>query len=144
MYSESRREPTIFPFVNKYFLIAEDNVLNQQIIKRLFLSMGCKNLEFANNGLEAFNLSKVKDFDAILMDVMMPEMSGIESTIKIRNEINKERQPVIIALTADVVRGTEESCLEAGMNGFLTKPISKPLLASTLTKFFSLNMCKLL
>ncbi|MBA3008709.1 MAG: response regulator [Proteobacteria bacterium] len=104
-------------------LVAEDNPVNQQIIKTL---LGKANLtvEIANNGRLAIETLKKKQFDAILMDIQMPEMDGLEATRRIR--LNPETKAIpIIALTANAMKGDEEKYLSAGMDGYLTKPINQ-------------------
>ena len=78
-------------------------------------------IEVACNGLEALEAVKSRPFDLVLMDVRMPEMDGIEATRRIRALDIK--QPLITAMTADVIQETVDLCFEAGMDEFLTKPI---------------------
>jgi CheY-like chemotaxis protein len=73
-------------------------------------------------------------YDVILMDVLMPEMDGLEATRQIRAALPAERQPRIIAMTANAMTGDRERCLEAGMDGFISKPISLQRLADTLLR----------
>jgi two-component system sensor histidine kinase/response regulator len=115
-------------------LVAEDNPINQALIARLLEKMGHVSV-MAANGKEAVELSFTRRFDAILMDVQMPELDGLLATKKIRES---ERligcHTPIIALTANAMKGDEEACLEAGMDGYLSKPVSinklKELLAA--------------
>ncbi len=106
-------------------LLAEDNAVNQKLAKRLLEKHGYE-VEVAENGREAVELWQKKPFDLILMDVQMPEMGGIEATQIIRN-LEKERggHIPIIALTAHAMKGDEERCIQAGMDGYATKPIRK-------------------
>ncbi len=100
--------------------MAEDNVINQQVILHILSRMGYKP-QIVENGLQAVQASKQKQFDIIFMDMQMPEMDGIEATRVIRAEL--QIQPVIIALTANTMHGDEEECLNAGMNDYIGKPI---------------------
>ena len=75
----------------------------------------------ANNGREAVTLWQRESFDVILMDVQMPEMNGFEATAAIRAA--GVRYAPIIAMTADAMKGDRERCLEAGMNGYVSKPV---------------------
>ena len=104
-------------------LIAEDNLVNQKLTISLLNLMGYK-VDSVVNGLEAVNILNVKDFDIILMDIQMPEMSGIEATVKIMETHPPSKQPLIIALTANAMAGDREKCLEAGMVDYMAKPIS--------------------
>jgi CheY-like chemotaxis protein/HPt (histidine-containing phosphotransfer) domain-containing protein len=93
----------------------------------------------AKNGLEALEITTAKNPDLILMDVQMPEMSGIEATIKIRDyERGTAKRIPIIALTAGAVKGEKEKCLDAGMDNFLTKPINQVELRNLLENHLSI------
>ncbi|MEP6963241.1 MAG: response regulator [Acidobacteriota bacterium] len=105
-------------------LLAEDNVVNQHLATRLLVKMG-HSVALAQNGLEAVSLYASGDFDAVLMDVQMPEMDGFQATKAIRDRektLGTPRLP-IIALTAHAMAGDREKCLEAGMDHYLSKPI---------------------
>jgi two-component system, sensor histidine kinase len=104
-------------------LLAEDNVVNQKLAVRLLEKEG-HSVVVVGNGQEAVAALDRGDFDAVLMDVQMPEMSGLEATATIR-EKEKEtgRHQLIIALTAHAMKGDRERCLEAGMDHYLAKPI---------------------
>ncbi|MGC2657694.1 MAG: response regulator, partial [Bryobacteraceae bacterium] len=115
-------------------LVAEDNLVNQRLALRLLEKKGHR-VTVANNGREA--LEKLKqanwEFDAILMDVQMPEVDGLEATQEIRKlELISNRHMPIIALTAHAMERDKERCLAAGMDRHLTKPIQVDLLLSVL------------
>lgn len=115
-------------------LVAEDNAVNQLLAVRLLEKRGHR-VVVANNGREAIDELKKQAFDLILMDVQMPEMDGLEATKAIRNgEKNGARLPVI-ALTAHAMKGDEDRCLAAGMDGYLTKPIRPRELDNVLEKY---------
>ena len=107
---------------NKNFklLLVEDNKLNQVVVKFSLKRFGYE-IVTANNGIEAVEKFKEEDFDFILMDVMMPEMDGLEAT-KIIRDLEKEKDIPIIALTADVITATENKCREFGMDAYMIKP----------------------
>jgi CheY-like chemotaxis protein len=95
-------------------------------------------VEIAVNGLEAVILSAEKPFDLILMDCHMPEMDGFEATLIIRERelaSSGQRRVPIVALTADVQKGMDTQCLEAGMDSYLSKPFNKLQLQTLLNKW---------
>ncbi len=104
-------------------LVAEDNAINQVVARQMLEKQGHQ-VEVASNGKEALAALERQSFDLVLMDVQMPEMSGFDVTAAIRARENGSgrRQP-IIALTAHAMKGDRERCLEAGMDGYLSKPI---------------------
>ena len=103
-------------------LLAEDNIVNQKLALRLLASMGYQ-ADLATNGVEAIEAVERQPYDLVLMDVQMPEMDGLEATRRIAEEIPIERRPWIVAMTANAMDGDREACLEAGMNGYISKPI---------------------
>lgn len=104
-------------------LLAEDNEINQRLASTI-LARGGHEVSLAHNGQEAVDMSAQHDYDAILMDVQMPHMDGIEATRRIRErEANGDFRLPIIALTAHALKGDRERCLAAGMDDYLTKPL---------------------
>ena len=120
-------------------LVAEDVVINMILVTTLIRKMVPNAIILeAKNGKEAFEMTLSKKPDLIIMDIQMPEMSGIEATRAIRNyEIDKEWRIPIVALTAGAVKGEKERCLEAGMDGFLTKPLDHNRLHNILEKYLN-------
>jgi PAS domain S-box-containing protein len=113
-------------------LLAEDNVVNQKVAISMLASMGYV-CEVANNGLEAVLAVQNATYDAVLMDVLMPEMDGLRATQAIRAVAGIEIQPRIIAMTANAMEGDRETCLRAGMNDYVSKPVRvKELVAALL------------
>jgi signal transduction histidine kinase/ActR/RegA family two-component response regulator len=113
-------------------LLAEDNVVNQRLAVRLLEKHGHR-VTVAANGREAVEALVRDQFDAILMDIQMPEMSGLEATEAIRlSERGTTRHIPIIAMTAHAMKGDREQCLERGMDGYLSKPIRPQELLETL------------
>jgi CheY-like chemotaxis protein len=104
-------------------LVAEDNPVNQAVITRVLQKMGHTPV-LAHNGKEALALASAETFDIVFMDVQMPEMDGLAATAAIR-EIEKKRGThlPIFAMTAHAMKGDRERCLEAGMDGYITKPV---------------------
>ncbi|RPJ05710.1 MAG: response regulator, partial [Deltaproteobacteria bacterium] len=113
-------------------LVAEDNLTNQQIALAILEDAGIK-AEIANNGKEALKALRNRAFDAVLMDIQMPEMDGYEATKCIREDPNLAGIP-IIAMTAHAMKGDEEKCLRAGMNGYVSKPINQDMMFHTIWK----------
>jgi two-component system, sensor histidine kinase len=119
---------------NARILVVEDNHVNQKVVTAVLLKRGFA-IELANDGREALNkLEKSATFDLVLMDVQMPVMDGLEATRLIRKEQRWKELP-IIAMTAHAMNGDKERCLEAGMNGYISKPVHPSLLLSTVDEF---------
>ncbi|MFI3158286.1 MAG: PAS domain S-box protein [Methylococcaceae bacterium] len=114
-------------------LVAEDNIINQQVVQE-FLKLSGVNVTMANNGKEALERLRHNVFDAVLMDVHMPEMNGFEATERIRSQAHLAKLPVI-ALTAGVTQEEHKKCLALGMNDFIAKPIKPQQLLSTLIQW---------
>ena len=109
-------------------LLAEDNEVNQLLARRLLEQAGHK-VTAVGNGLEALAALETGSFDVILMDVQMPELDGFAATAAIRAaERNTGKHQPIIAMTAHALKGDRERCLEAGMDGYISKPITAPQL----------------
>ena len=113
-------------------LVAEDNAVNLKLVAILLSRMGYR-ADFAANGIEALQALERQAYDVILMDVQMPEMDGIEATRRIVSDWGAWR-PRIIALTAGVLPEERRSCLDAGMDEFLNKPVVPVALAEALTR----------
>jgi CheY-like chemotaxis protein/nitrogen-specific signal transduction histidine kinase/HPt (histidine-containing phosphotransfer) domain-containing protein len=114
----------------RHILVAEDSVINQQVVKE-FLKLSGVNVDIANNGKEALSRLEQKNYDAILMDIHMPEMGGVEATENIRRQAKYANLP-IIALTAGVTQEERANCRDCGMNDFVAKPINPEELISVL------------
>ncbi|GMF01340.1 unnamed protein product [Ambrosiozyma monospora] len=144
------------------FLIAEDNLVNQEVVKRMLKLEGFTNVTLACDGDDAVQIVKEqleststsssspdpssstpdsntntdpanKEFDLIFMDVQMPKMDGLTATKIIRSKYNYKGP--IVALTAFADKSNQDDCLLAGMSGFLSKPIRRNLLKKVILKF---------
>jgi PAS domain S-box-containing protein len=131
---ESGSEPAA-PASPLRLLLAEDDPVNRRLAAAM-LAKGGHRVDFATNGREAVEATARERYDAVLMDIQMPEMDGVEATeaIRRREEETKAHVP-IVAMTAKAMGGDRERCLEAGMDGYLTKPIRASELASELARF---------
>jgi len=131
--SENKAKKQSFASKKLHLLIAEDNLLNSQVIS-VFLNRLGHSSKVASNGKVAVEILGQEDFDAVLMDIEMPEMDGIEATQVIRSGSENVRNPKIpiIALTAHALKAYEEKCYEAGMNSYLTKPVDIEKLSAVL------------
>jgi signal transduction histidine kinase/DNA-binding response OmpR family regulator len=120
-----------------HVLVAEDNAINQQIVEHLLQRQGVT-VEFAANGREAVDavIADYTRFDAVIMDVQMPVMDGLEATRLIRRHVSAEQLP-IIAMTAHAMEQERQLCLDAGMNDHLTKPVDPKNLTRTLGRWIS-------
>lgn len=118
-----------------HLLVVEDNPMNQRLVKRILELWNCP-FTIANNGVEALKLSQKETYDLILMDIHMPEMDGVETTLKIRSdESNPNQNKPIVALTAAALLDEKNRALRAGMNDYLTKPFSPIQLKNILEKW---------
>ncbi len=120
-------------------LVAEDNAVNQKLVARLLEKRG-HTAKIVGNGREALESLEQESYDLVLMDMQMPVMDGFEATGELRK---REKQTgfhtPVIALTAHAMKGDRERCLEAGMDGYLSKPIFAPELDELLGKYIALR-----
>jgi signal transduction histidine kinase/HAMP domain-containing protein/ActR/RegA family two-component response regulator len=103
-------------------LLVEDNLVNQKLALSLLAQMGYQ-ADLAGNGLEAIEAVERQPYDLVLMDVQLPEVDGLEATRRIVAGVPVERRPWIVAMTANAMDGDRAACLEAGMKGYISKPI---------------------
>ncbi|RQW81487.1 MAG: PAS domain S-box protein [Methanothrix sp.] len=115
---------------NLKILLAEDNLVNRKVALLMLKKLGCC-ADVAGNGLEVLQALKRRDYDVILMDVQMPEMDGLKAA-RFINDMKLKRRPVIIAMTAYALEGDKQKCLDAGMDGYLSKPVQLEELRSAL------------
>jgi PAS domain S-box-containing protein len=116
-------------------LLAEDNEANQMVASEILGRLGIE-LDIANNGREALEMARAGRgrYDAVLMDVQMPEMDGLTATREMRGDPGLHGLP-IIAMTANAMKSDLDACLDAGMNDHVTKPIERKALVQTLRRW---------
>ncbi len=122
----------LYNFSGVRILLVEDNIINQKVAEEIIKTWGIEVTSVAN-GLEALQ-TITPDFDAILMDIQMPEMDGLETTRRLRAQHRYARVP-IIAMTAHAMEGDREMCIEAGLDDYISKPIEPEVLAETLRRW---------
>ncbi|NQU81924.1 MAG: response regulator [Bacteroidetes bacterium] len=134
------KEPQIIEEIEKELniLIAEDNIINQKVVKVLFKNLGYE-IDIVSNGKEAIKTINKKKYDIVFMDIMMPEIDGLEATREIRAMGYK--MPVI-ALTTDLGNETKKSAYDAGINEFVGKPIKSDQLKKIMIKWFKVDRTK--
>jgi len=130
-------EKSIKKLAGKSVLLVEDTPFNQEIATA-FLKQININVELVQNGQEAVDFlsvdTNVSSISAVLMDVQMPVMDGFEATRRIRSQLDLKSMPVI-AMTANAMKGDEQKCLNAGMDDYISKPVSQDVLYSKLVKW---------
>ena len=116
-------------------LLAEDDPINQEVALALLAEAGL-HADLAKDGREALAMAAANDYDVILMDMQMPEMDGIDATRAIRRLPERSATP-IIAMTANAFSGDQKLCIDAGMNDFLSKPVTPEVLYATLRQWLT-------
>ncbi len=117
-------------------LLVEDNLVNQKVALRFLERLGYR-ADAVANGLESLRALESRPYDLVLMDLQMPEMDGFEAAREIRAVFPADRQPRIIALTANALQGDREACLAAGMDDYITKPVKLGDIAASIQRQFA-------
>lgn len=120
--------------LGKRILVVEDNPVNRKLCALQLKRLGCET-EFAETGFQAVEKVRSGQFDAVLMDMQLPDLDGCGATREIRREEKTGERLSIIALTANAMPEDRKKCLDAGMDDFLSKPLQYETLASTLSKW---------
>jgi signal transduction histidine kinase/ActR/RegA family two-component response regulator len=132
----ANRPATTLPASGPRLLVVEDNQVNQKVVTAILRKRGFV-IELANDGQEALDkLESAGEFDLVLMDVQMPTLDGLEATRLIRKDDRWKDLP-IVAMTAHAMTGDKERCLEAGMNGYISKPVHPSHLLATVDEFLA-------
>ena len=120
-------------------LIVEDNLLNQRLLSRILVNYGYS-VTVEENGAKGVERFKKERFELILMDLMMPEMSGFEAAMNIRELEPKDSHIPIIAVSADRSEGVEMRCIEAGMDAYMPKPIHPKGILKILSQYLDVDV----
>lgn len=125
--------------VARKILLVEDNHVNMQVSAGILNKLGYDHVDMAINGAEALHALSRQPYDLVLMDLSMPELDGFATTRLLRSSASytQNRAVAVIALTAHAMRGDRERCLEAGMNGYLTKPLEPLALKRALAEVWA-------
>ncbi len=118
-------------------MMAEDNPINQRVGK-LILQRAGFDIDLVGDGNEALEAHRANPYDVILMDCQMPMMDGFEASRQIRS-LKGQRQPVIIAVTANALVGERERCMNAGMDDYLSKPFQAEQLVAVVKKWSAIR-----
>jgi len=119
-------------------LVVEDNAVNRTVLSRLLQAVGCT-IVTASDGSEALELLSSQTFDIVLMDVQMPVMDGLTATRLLRKRPGPESKLPVIALTANVFAEDKQKCIDAGMDGFVGKPINPTALLTAINDAFAVR-----
>ena len=117
-------------------LLVEDNLVNQKVALRFLERLGYR-ADAVANGLESLRALEARPYDLVFMDLQMPEMDGFEAAREIRHTLPADRQPRIVALTANALQGDREACLAAGMDDYITKPVKLADIAASIQRQFA-------
>jgi PAS domain S-box-containing protein len=128
------RSGEVPPFTGRRVLLVEDNIVNQKVGAAMLGKLGCR-VDVAANGREAHGMAAQLPYDLIFMDCQMPEMDGYQATGEIRKREGAARHTPIVALTAGVTPEDRERCIQAGMDDYLSKPVSSTAIGAVLARW---------
>jgi len=142
IHAVSKSEPEFVSASEDYnclhVLIAEDNLPNQMVAAAMLQSIGC-HTDMVDNGKDAVEKAMQSPYDMVFMDCYMPVMDGFEATAEIRRLEGEKRHTIIVALTANAIKGYRDRCLAAGMDDYLSKPIRSNELQEILARWATQN-----
>jgi two-component system, sensor histidine kinase and response regulator len=118
----------------KRVLVAEDNPVNQRVAVKMLEKFGCR-ADVVADGKEALAAVSRIPYDIVFMDCQMPEMDGFEATVRMRKLPGSSRKTLVVAMTANALRGDREKCIAHGMNDYLSKPVTQEALETVLKKW---------
>lgn len=123
------------PKLKLRILVAEDNEINQLVLRKMLEKMG-HSVFIANNGFDVIQAVAYETYDLIFMDMHMPGMNGLEATQILHETLPADKVPIIVAVTANVLKGDREQCLAVGMEDYISKPIKSQTIADVIDKYF--------
>jgi signal transduction histidine kinase/DNA-binding response OmpR family regulator len=122
-------------------LVAEDNVINQQVAQHLLQLLGCT-VDVVANGYEALDAVASVPYDLVFMDCMMPECDGYEATRRLRRAGSARATVPVVAMTANVMPGDRQRCLDAGMDDYVSKPVHVDEIDAVLRRFLARHLAE--
>lgn len=120
-------------------MIVDDHPINLLFMRQTLTKMGFQDFDEATSGKQALDYFGKQTYDVIIMDCQIPEMDGFEASRKIREIEDSETAPIIIAATADAMKGAEDKCMAAGMDDYISKPVDKEKLRGILERWIPGN-----
>jgi len=131
----TRSDPSLpAPLRRPLVLVAEDNPINQKVTTMTLTKLGC-DAHLAQDGAEAFEMVRARDYDLILMDIQMPGTDGYSATRMIRALAPPKNQVKIVAMTANAMRSDHDACLLAGMDDYIAKPVNREKFVEILQRY---------
>jgi CheY-like chemotaxis protein len=134
MATPPNEQLTMLELNRPLLLLAEDNIVNQKVATLMLERLGYQ-IDLAENGKIAHRMAEGRRYAAILMDVLMPEVDGLDATRRIRAGSGPNKTTPIIAVTANAMQEDQDACIAAGMDDFLSKPLIMSILAACMAKW---------
>jgi CheY-like chemotaxis protein len=134
MATPPKEQLTMLELNRPLLLLAEDNIVNQKVATLMLERLGYQ-IDLAENGKIAHRMAEGRRYAAILMDVLMPEVDGLDATRRIRAGSGPNKTTPIIAVTANAMQEDQDACIAAGMDDFLSKPLIMSILAACMAKW---------